>query len=244
MVLKIDNSTKRGHGPIKVMYPGLTLQGHDTGLATLGRIDQAAIPPGVLIAMHPHVNDEILTYLRSGRVRHTDSAGFSEVITPGRLMLMKAGKTFFHEEHVAEDSGLLEALQIFVRPEKKDLEPEVSFCDLPDVYSENQWRLIAGRDDSDAPLILRSSTWIWDMRVTEQKVLDLPDVTKGDLTFLLYVFQGAARVGDVPLGKGESLIIKDESNVNVQSEGADLVLFATDERSHYYAGGMFSGNQY
>lgn len=244
MLVKIDNSTKRSHGPIKVMYPGLILQGHDTGLATLGRIDQAAIPPAVLIAMHPHVNDEILTYLRSGQVQHTDSAGFSEFIAPGRLMLMKAGKTFFHEEQVSENSGLLEALQIFIRPEKEDLEPEVNFYDLPDLHSENQWRPIAGRDDSDAPLILRSSTWIWDTRVTGQKVLDLPDVPKGDLTFLLYVFEGAARVRDVTLSKGESLVIKNELNVKVQAAGADLMLFATDERSQYYAGGMFSGNQY
>lgn len=181
MLIKIDTRAKQGHGPIKVLYPGLGLPGHDTGLGTLGRIDQAAIPPGVLIAMHPHVNDEILTYLRSGQVQHTDSAGFSEIITPGRLMLMKAGKTFFHEEQVSEDGGLLEALQIFIRPETQDLEPEVSFYDLPNVYSESQWRLIAGRDD-DAPLILRSSTWIYDTRVTERKVLKLPDLPQEDLT--------------------------------------------------------------
>lgn len=153
-------------------------------------------------------------------------------------------KTFFHEEQVSEEGGLLEALQIFIRPEKEDLEPEVSFYDLPDVYSPNQWRLIAGPDDSDAPLILRSSTWVYDTRVTEQKVLDLPNLPKGDLTFLLYVFEGAASVDDFTLSKGESLVIKNESDVEVRSAGADLVLFVTDEQSRYYSDGMFSGNQY
>jgi len=34
-----------------------------------GRIDHARITPGTLIPMHPHQNDEILTYLRNGKVK-------------------------------------------------------------------------------------------------------------------------------------------------------------------------------
>lgn len=244
MLTKIDNGTKRGNGPIRVMYPGLALGAPDTGLATIGRIDQAAIPAGALIAMHPHVNDEILTYLRRGRVRHADSTGFEEDITPQRLMLMKAGRRFFHEEQVMEDGGLLEGLQIFIRPEEKDLEPQVTFYELPEVHSKNAWRLIAGRGDSGAPLTLRSSTWIYDARLTAGSSLELPGLPKENLTRLLYLFEGTASVGEVWLTGGDSVVIDDESRSEVRSEGADLVLFVTDAQSRHYDGGMFSGNQF
>ena len=88
------------------------------------------------------------------------------------------------------------------------------------------------------------STWIYDVRVTGEQILGLPDLPEGALTLLLYVFGGRASVGDFTLGKGESLVIKNEPDVKIESAGADLVLFATDEQSRYYAGGMFSGNQY
>ena len=54
--------------------------------------------------MHEHRNDEIISYMRAGRMQHTDSAGRSE----GRrssdlLMVMNAGRGFSHEEEVVDD---------------------------------------------------------------------------------------------------------------------------------------------
>jgi redox-sensitive bicupin YhaK (pirin superfamily) len=71
MMIKTDNSKKAGNKPYQILYPGLSINNSDTGFNTLGRIDHAKFPPGALIAMHPHVNDDILTYLRSGKVKHT-----------------------------------------------------------------------------------------------------------------------------------------------------------------------------
>jgi quercetin 2,3-dioxygenase len=244
MFTKLDNRVKQGHGPIRALYPGLLENKGDTGLATLGRIDQAALPAGALVAMHPHVNDEILSYFRSGRVRHTDSEGFTEFITDHRLMLMKAGRSFFHEEKVMEDGGMIEGLQIFIRPSQKDLEPAVTFYDLDQKYSENTWRLMAGYAGSGAPLELRSQTLIYDLLLTQFHQIGLPNTANG-LTCLLYAFGGNANVNNqLSLAKGESVIIKDETTVNITSpDRAELVLFITDETSAYFAGGMYSGNQ-
>nr|WP_278248460.1 pirin family protein [Niastella populi] len=43
-------------------------------------MDHARINPGALIPMHPHRDDEILTYLRSGQVKHLDSEGHTGTI--------------------------------------------------------------------------------------------------------------------------------------------------------------------
>jgi redox-sensitive bicupin YhaK (pirin superfamily) len=69
MLTKIDNTIKYGkqHGGfgIQILYPGLIRpQLDDSGFSTIGRIDHARITPGTLIPMHPHKNDEILTYVR------------------------------------------------------------------------------------------------------------------------------------------------------------------------------------
>src|SRR4028118_1555016 len=169
MLKKIGNSEKvtKQHGGfgIEILFPGTVDPGaNDTGLATIGRIDQAKVMPGTLIAMHPHRDDEILTYLRSGSVKHLDSEGITEIISGSKLMMMNAGARFYHEELVLEEGGVLEGLQIFIRPGQHALQPQVQFYDLPEKYSTNVWRKIAGKEDS-YPLEIRSDTQIQDLRL-------------------------------------------------------------------------------
>ncbi len=241
MLTKIDNSKKTGNSHISILYPGLYLSNNDTGYHSLGRIDHANIEQGVIIKMHPHVNDDILSYFRSGKVKHIDSEGFEEFIIPGRLMLMKAGKIFHHEEAVHEN---VEGLQIFIRPGKKDAQPEVIFQNLEEVHSNNKWRLIASPYKEKTKLQLSSHTFIYDVKITSSHFLQLPESPKTDLDYLLYVFQGTITVNEsIVLSKGESLLISDEDIQFTTESQAELVLFVTDRKSPYYNGGMYSGNK-
>src|SRR4051812_1183515 len=140
MLTKMNNTIKYGkqHNGfgIQILYPGLIRpQLNDTGFCTIGRIDHARITPGTLIPMHPHKDDEILTYLRSGKVKHLDSEKYTDVISNQRLMMMNAGASFYHEERVLEEGGTLQGLQIFIRPETTGLPPQVQFHQLPEIYS-------------------------------------------------------------------------------------------------------------
>ena len=117
--IKIERGMQRGNWDrgfaVEILYPGLTLNAEDSGIGAIGRIDRARIQPGHVIGMHPHRDDEILTYARAGTTLHRDSIGNKEAITNVRLMMMNAGHTFQHEEEMAGPEPT-EALQIFMRP--------------------------------------------------------------------------------------------------------------------------------
>jgi redox-sensitive bicupin YhaK (pirin superfamily) len=212
-------------------------------MGTIGRIDHAHVLPGTLIPMHPHRDDEILTYLRSGKVKHTDSEGFTDVISNKKLMLMNAGATFYHEERVLEESDALEGLQIFLRPQKSGLPPRVQFRALSEVYSLNQWRTLAGKED-DQPLQIRSSTWVYDIRLENGGRQSLPELSTANAACLLYVFAGEVLINSTTtLGKGESIFPENESIQLEALQTSDLVLFVTDKSAEYTALGMYSGNQ-
>jgi quercetin 2,3-dioxygenase len=247
MLTKINNTIKYGkqHGGfgIQILYPGLVRpQLNDTGFFTLGRIDHARITPGTLIPMHPHQDDEILTYLRSGTVKHLDSEGFTDIISNQKLMMMNAGAKFLHEERVLEEGGVLEGLQIFIRPATAGLQPQVQFHQLQETYSLNQWRKIAGKGD-DYPLQIRSDTWLMDLRLEKQQDVVLPGGTAENTAFLFYVFSGRIQVNEnIVLTTGESLLIEKESPVFKALEQSDIVLFITQTNTDYFAEGMYSGN--
>lgn len=245
-MFKVFRSNKRRHGSggfgIEILWPGTVQKSDDSGIGAIGRIDHANVLPGTVIGMHPHKDDEILTYMRKGKMLHLDTVGNEEEITNTRLMLMNAGHTFQHEERIlGGDDEVMQCLQIFVRPSDADLKPQVQFHDFETPYSENTWRLIAGPDN--APLIFRAQAWLQDVRLESGKDIELPPVPVNGVTRILYVFEGRATVGDTLLETGESLIIRDNEAHNVQANmQTDLVLFTTDPTAKVFRGGMFSGN--
>ena len=242
---KLDRSMKRKHGSggfgIEILHPGLALNDGDSGIGAIGRIDQAIITPGTVVRMHPHRDDEILTYVRRGRMLHRDSVGHAEEISSRRLMLMNAGHTFQHEETILAEDGGLEALQIFVRPRERDLEPIVQFHEFETALSANQWRLIAGPSD-DAPLVFRAQAWVHDNRLEAGSETALPPVSTKDATRLLYAFGGRASLAGMTLTRGESIVLDAEDYRVEAEEDTDLVLFTTDTSAAVFTGGMFSGN--
>jgi len=244
MLQKISNTMFVGHGPIKILYPGLAVSKTDTGIGSIGRIDHPEIHGNTVIKMHPHINDEILSYFRTGKAEHSDSEGFVKMIGKKTLMLMKAGSSFYHEEKIIGEGEPLEGLQIFIRPGEKDLKPEVIFLDLETLHSENKWRLLAS-PEPETIFQFSSQTWLYDMKLLKNTSMPLPQLPSDDLTCLLYVFNGKVEVnGDINLGKRESLVIKNEEIViEAQDEDAELVLFVTNEQAEVYDGGMYSGNQ-
>ncbi|HLR31105.1 MAG TPA: hypothetical protein VK074_01365, partial [Fodinibius sp.] len=42
----------------------------DHGIAQIGRLEHATLEGGALVPMHLHQNEEILSYLRKGTMRH------------------------------------------------------------------------------------------------------------------------------------------------------------------------------
>ena len=80
------------HGPFRIrrMRPGTGLgrPDGDTGLGPLGTVDRASLSPGLTVPMHEHRDDEILSYLRSGQMHHSDSSGAAQMLDATTLMLM------------------------------------------------------------------------------------------------------------------------------------------------------------
>jgi quercetin 2,3-dioxygenase len=229
---------------IRMIAPGLKLNNPaDHGLGPLGRVDHATLQPGTLVSMHPHQNDEILSYMRKGTMVHRDTHGNQVPIHNTYLMMMNAGSGVRHEEGVPQDSPeTVEMLQIFMRPKANQLAPQVQFHQLSSVNSTNAWRIIGGPEESDAPLKIRSQVWLYDAHL-ENAAIQTPELN--GLTGFLYVFDGAVTVKGQEihqaLEKGSSLILKEESLQLQTDHAADLVFFLLDEQSQFSRSGKYSG---
>jgi redox-sensitive bicupin YhaK (pirin superfamily) len=103
---------------------------------------------------HPHIGLSTVSYLFGGQVTHRDSLGVEQVIRPGEVNWMTAGKGIAHSERFEDPSALaggnLEMIQTWVALPEKDEESTPSFNNykpeaLPIFTDRGVWmRLIAG----------------------------------------------------------------------------------------------------
>lgn len=103
---------------------------------------------------HPHIGLSTVSYLFNGEVTHRDSTGAEQIIKPGEVNWMTAGKGISHSERFENPSilagGQLEMLQTWVALPVKDEESDPTFKnytreELPVVSEDGLWmRLIAG----------------------------------------------------------------------------------------------------
>jgi len=236
----------QGKFVIRLVSPGRKL--HDPadphGLGPLGRMDHSTLDPGMIIPMHPHVNDEILSYMRKGQMMHRDSNGHVELLYGEYMMMMNAGKGIYHEEACLDDAiEKIEMLQIFFRPEEDDLEPRVQFHKFEFYQSLDQWRLVGGPEGSDAPLVVRSKAWFYDTRIDNGDIIETPDLIGAGHMGMLYVFDGEVRIEgtDETLQKGDNAVFSTGEQVLLKTGShADLVFFVLDTKSTYSRNGMYA----
>jgi redox-sensitive bicupin YhaK (pirin superfamily) len=84
---------------------------------------------------HPHTGLQTVSWLFAGAVRHRDSLGNDQLIQPGQLNLMTAGRGIAHAEDSPEDhSGVLHGVQLWVALPDADRRTDPDFAhhgDLP-----------------------------------------------------------------------------------------------------------------
>lgn len=81
---------------------------------------------------HPHIGLATLTYLFDGAIMHRDSLGMEQLIEPGAVNWMVAGRGIVHSERTAEEHRgkkmTLEGIQIWIGLPSADEDCEPSFA--------------------------------------------------------------------------------------------------------------------
>lgn len=71
--------------------------------------------PGMRVPPHPHTELQTVSWLVAGEVLHRDSLGTEQLILPGQLNLMTAGRGIAHSEESPQDhSPVLHGVQLWV----------------------------------------------------------------------------------------------------------------------------------
>jgi redox-sensitive bicupin YhaK (pirin superfamily) len=88
------------------------------------------LAPGSGYPDHPHQETEIVTWVLSGALAHSDSSGRSGLIVPGQIQVMSAGTGIVHSEMAEPGAGPTRFVQTWVRPDSWGSAPRYASAEV------------------------------------------------------------------------------------------------------------------
>jgi len=192
---------------------------------------------------HPHIGLSTVSYLFSGKVTHRDSLGIEQVIKPGEVNWMTAGKGIVHSERFEDPAmlagGELELLQTWVALPEKDEESDPAFENykpeqLPVFTDTGVWmRLVAGEAYGLKSHVKTHSPLFYVHVVLDQGArFGLP---QGHSERGAYIVRGSVEVNGVIYKEGQLLVF---------TKGVDPLIIAKEQTTLMMLGGEHLGERY
>ena len=146
------------------------------GFSDLRVINDDILKPEGGLDFHSHANMEIITVMLSGELQHKDSMGISEILHSDDVQVMSAGRGIMHSEFNASSTNFLHLLQIWILPNKKNLEPSYKTKSFPKQKMINRLKLIVSQTGRDGSLKIQQDAELYRCFVEADKTVtyDMP----------------------------------------------------------------------
>ena len=203
----------------------------------MGPIELAAnLPRRVDVRPHPHIGLSTITYLFAGEIVHRDSLGFHQVIRPGEVNWMTAGRGISHSERfetMREHGGFLHGIQAWIALPAGDEEiaPEFVHYDADVLPLESNagasTRVIAGKAFGKTSPVRTQSPLIYvHVELQAGASTAVPD---GYSERAAFVAAGTVRVGDQSYGAGQMAVFTPDSQPKIVAVSAATVMLLGGE---------------
>ena len=197
---------------------------------------QAGFPRTVDVRPHPHIGLSTVSYLFEGAMTHRDSVGTTEVIRPGEVNWMTAGKGITHSERFEDlraHGGTMHGIQAWVALPNEAEETDPAFAhhagdDLPTYEGGGMWaRLIAGKAfGAEAKVKTHSPMfyvhWALEAGATAALPAEYPQRAA-------YVAQGVVEIDGRQIHEGQMAILQPGMSVPVTAVTAAIVMLLGGE---------------
>ena len=192
---------------------------------------QAGFGKNVDVRPHPHIGLSTVSYLFEGAMTHRDSVGSTEVIRPGEVNWMTAGKGITHSERFEDlraHGGRMNGIQAWVAlpTEAEEIDPAFAhhgLDDLPTYEGGGMWaRLIAGKAFGAKAKVKTHSPrfyvhWALDAGATAQLPAEYPERAA-------YVAQGIIEIDGKQINEGQMAVFQPGMTVPVTAITPAIVM--------------------
>ena len=225
MIIPSETRGSADHGWLKAKHTFSFADYYDperVNFGTLRVINEDRVAPAQGFGTHPHRDMEIVTYPISGAIEHKDSMGNGTIIPAGEVQRMTAGTGVLHSEFNHSQDEELHLLQIWILPERNNLEPGYEQRAVPREEKLNRLRLIGSRDGRDGSLTIHQDVDLYASVLDAGQKVQLGGV--GDRRIFVQVVAGNIDVNGTRLAAGDGLQLTEAEEVIVSAGSESEVL--------------------
>lgn len=166
---------------------------------------------------HPHDNMEIISIPLEGDLEHQDSMGNIAVIKNGDIQVMSAGTGITHSEKNKSLSNEVKFLQIWIFPNKKNVEPRYDQLTLNAEDRKNKLQQILSPSQEDDGVWIHQDAWFHLGSLDEGNTQTYQLKKEGNGVYI-FVISGEITVGDQKLNARDGFGIWDVSEINILAD--------------------------
>jgi quercetin 2,3-dioxygenase len=198
---------------------------HDSARMGWGNIrvwNDDIIQPQTGFPPHPHVDMEIITYVRTGAITHQDNLGNKGRTVAGDVQVMSAGTGIRHSEYNLEDE-VTTIFQIWIMPNRMGAAPSWGTKPFPRGNRSGEWQVLAsGFADDDDALPIRSDARVLGATIRAGESLTY-DIGEGRHAYLVPA-TGMLKIDGHEVGARDGVAIRDGSVTLTAIEDSEIVL--------------------
>jgi redox-sensitive bicupin YhaK (pirin superfamily) len=186
---------------------------------------------------HPHDNMEIVSIPLYGDLEHKDSMGNKGVITAGEVQVMSAGTGVYHSEFNANKDKPVNFFQIWVFPNKENVQPRYEQKQFNYINSKNKLVRLVSPDAEDGSLWVYQDTWFSMGTFEKNYEMEYKMKKTGDGLFAMAV-QGEFTVGGQQLYHRDAVGLWELDSVQIKalSDDAGILLIEVPMDASQFCG--------
>ena len=201
------------HNPERIHFGALRVLNDDTVAAGKG------------FGRHPHDNMEIISIPLEGDLEHADSMGNKTVIRNGDIQAMSAGTGVTHSEYNANTDKPVKFLQIWVFPDRKNIQPQYSQITLNAGDRKNKLQqIISPRSNGNDGVTIQQNAWFSLGDIEQGKQLSY-NIKRKENGVYVFVLNGEVTIEDQKLNTRDGLGIWETDTISVTAgSNAEILL--------------------
>lgn len=184
-------------------------------------LNDDSVTAGMGFGTHPHNNMEIVSIPLEGALEHKDSMNNVSVIRKGDIQLMSAGTGVSHSEKNESNAEDVKFLQIWIIPNKQNVEPRYDQIKLE--LPANKLQQVLSPNQDDAGVWIHQNAWFHMGEFTERTEISY-DLKNSENGVYVFILEGNATVAGNELSKRDGLGIWELETFALTMEASSKVL--------------------
>lgn len=172
---------------------------------------------------HPHDNMEIISIPLEGDLEHKDSIGNVAVIKEGDVQVMSAGTGIYHSEYNKNQDKDVKFLQIWVFPNKKNIEPRYDQISIRNIEKENKFYQVLSPNKDDQGVWIQQDAWFHLGKFTKGSS-DKYKIKKSGNGVYAFVLEGEVIINGEQLYKRDGMGLWDIETLDLKATNNARVL--------------------